>query len=107
MNQAVVCYANLHEWRMGDEDDDPVNNRGPSFEYGTRIPFLTVSGPPGSRVIDQAVPPHRALGGSFPVTPLSPVIPKVSSNFPSHSKSTFPLITKVSSDCCCYNVSHC
>lgn len=78
----MVGYANLHEWQLSDNDDRCTDDANPSrkslsFEYGTRLPFLVVSGQPNSRVIDQVVPPYRAVGGSAPVTPLCPILPKV------------------------------
>lgn len=70
----MVSYATLHEWKTS--DDDILDSH--TFEYGTRIAYLAVSGAPGSRLIDQVVPPYKAIGGFAPVAPLCPINPQVS-----------------------------
>ncbi|CEL92814.1 unnamed protein product [Vitrella brassicaformis CCMP3155] len=64
--QAVVAYASLAS--------DPTATP----QMSERIPFAVAYGPPGSRLIDQVVPPSRIEGASKPLCPLTPLEPEAS-----------------------------
>lgn len=84
--QGVVSYAMLYDWRAteevgegGGEQETALTEEATTvFDYKTRIPYVVVQGPPGSRLIDLVVPPYREQTVSQPLCPLSPVFPQLS-----------------------------